>query len=55
MSRENTRQIKEAGTSRLTMRCASPSAIEVLPTPGSPMSTGLFFVLQDEELNEEDK
>ena len=33
-----------SGTSPLTMRCASPSAIAVLPTPGSPMSTGLFFV-----------
>ena len=29
------------------MRCASPSAIAVLPTPGSPMSTGLFFVRRD--------
>ena len=26
------------------MRCASPSTMAVLPTPGSPMSTGLFFV-----------
>ena len=26
------------------MRCASPSTIAVLPTPGSPISTGLFFV-----------
>ena len=25
-------------------RCASPSTIADLPTPGSPMSTGLFFV-----------
>jgi hypothetical protein len=30
-----------------TMRAASPSAIAVLPTPGSPISTGLFFVLRD--------
>src|SRR6266404_601299 len=46
MSRENTRANREAGTSRLTMRCARPSAMEVLPTPGSPISTGLFFVLE---------
>ena len=26
------------------MRCASPSTMAVLPTPGSPISTGLFFV-----------
>lgn len=26
------------------MACAKPSAIAVLPTPGSPISTGLFFV-----------
>jgi hypothetical protein len=32
------------GTSLFTMRCARPSAIAVLPTPGSPTSTGLFFV-----------
>jgi len=25
------------------MRCASPSTMAVLPTPGSPMRTGLFF------------
>lgn len=37
--------IRLAGTSRLMIRCASPSAIEVFPTPGSPMRTGLFFVL----------
>ena len=29
------------------MRWAMPSAIAVLPTPGSPMSTGLFFVRRD--------
>ena len=28
-----------------TMRWAKPSAIAVLPTPGSPISTGLFLVL----------
>ena len=29
------------------MRWASPSTTAVLPTPGSPMSTGLFFVRRD--------
>ena len=33
-----------SGTSPLTMRCASPSTMAVLPTPGSPISTGLFLV-----------
>ena len=33
-----------SGTSPLTMRCARPSTIAVLPTPGSPISTGLFLV-----------
>ena len=36
-----------SGTSPRTIRCASPSAIAVLPTPGSPMSTGLFLVLRE--------
>ena len=35
------------GTSPLTIRSASPSAIAVLPTPGSPIRTGLFFVRRD--------
>mmetsp|Transcript_5799 Transcript_5799/g.14878 ORF Transcript_5799/g.14878 Transcript_5799/m.14878 type:complete len:266 (-) Transcript_5799:385-1182(-) len=35
---------RDSGTSPLTMRCAKPSATAVFPTPGSPMSTGLFFV-----------
>ena len=35
---------KFSGTSFLTIACASPSAIAVLPTPGSPISTGLFLV-----------
>ena len=34
----------DSGTSPLTMRSASPSAMAVLPTPGSPISTGLFLV-----------
>ena len=29
---------------------ASPWAIAVLPTPGSPINTGLFFVLRDKTL-----
>ena len=33
----------DGGTSPATMRCAKPSTMAVLPTPGSPMSTGLFF------------
>ena len=36
-----------SGTSPLTMRSASPSTIAVLPTPGSPISTGLFLVRRD--------
>eukprot|EP00966_Prymnesium_polylepis_P198248 4594178-Prymnesium_polylepis.2 len=44
MSSETTRASRmESGTSLSTMRCARPSTIAVLPTPGSPMSTGLFF------------
>ena len=31
----------------VTIRCASPSAMAVLPTPGSPMRTGLFLFLRD--------
>ena len=38
---------KEFGTSPLTILCARPSTIAVLPTPGSPIKTGLFFVLRD--------
>ena len=33
-----------SGTSPRKIRIASPSTTAVLPTPGSPMSTGLFFV-----------
>mmetsp|Transcript_32335 Transcript_32335/g.81468 ORF Transcript_32335/g.81468 Transcript_32335/m.81468 type:complete len:350 (+) Transcript_32335:2286-3335(+) len=35
------------GTSPAAMRDARPSAIAVLPTPGSPISTGLFLVRRD--------
>ena len=41
------RSFKFSGTSPRTIRSASPSAIAVLPTPGSPISTGLFFVLRE--------
>ena len=45
MSSDNTRfPFKVSGTSPFTMRCAKPSTIAVLPTPGSPINTGLFFV-----------
>ncbi len=33
-----------SGTSSLTIRWAIPSTMAVLPTPGSPISTGLFLV-----------
>ena len=33
-----------SGTSPLMMRWASPSTTAVLPTPGGPISTGLFLV-----------
>ena len=36
-----------SGTSPRTIRCARPSTAAVLPTPGSPISTGLFLVLRD--------
>ena len=40
-----TRLLRSAsGTSPLTMRRARPSTMAVLPTPGSPISTGLFLV-----------
>ena len=46
MSRVTTRlSSKISGTSRLVIRCARPSAIAVLPTPGSPINIGLFLVL----------
>ena len=48
MSSDQTfRSLSPSGTSPATMRCASPSAIAVLPTPGSPISTGLFFVRRE--------
>ncbi|MNR28219.1 hypothetical protein D3C85_1455340 [compost metagenome] len=45
ISSANTRRpFSPSGTSPLTIRCASPSTMAVLPTPGSPISTGLFLV-----------
>ena len=37
----------DSGTSPATMRCANPSTTAVLPTPGSPIKTGLFLVRRD--------
>ena len=39
--------LSPSGTSPRTILWASPSAMAVLPTPGSPMSTGLFLVLRE--------
>ncbi len=39
--------LRLSGTSPLTMRSAKPSTIAVLPTPGSPIKTGLFLVRRD--------
>ena len=36
-----------SGTSPEEMCCANPSTTAVLPTPGSPINTGLFFVRRD--------
>ena len=41
------RSFRVSGTSPATMRWARPSAIAVLPTPGSPISTGLFLVRRE--------
>ncbi len=38
---------RDSGTSPATIRWASPSTMAVLPTPGSPISTGLFLVRLD--------
>ena len=40
-----------SGTSPLTMRSARPSTMAVLPTPGSPISTGLFLVRRAQHLD----
>ncbi len=38
---------RDSGTSPATIRWARPSTIAVLPTPGSPISTGLFLVRRE--------
>lgn len=43
MSKENNLAFSDCGTSFLKILCARPSTIAVLPTPGSPISTGLFY------------
>ena len=48
MSRVSTRfPASVSGTSLLTIRWARPSTTAVFPTPGSPMSAGLFLVRRD--------
>ena len=48
MSRVRTRLfVRVSGTSPLTIRWARPSAMAVLPTPGSPISAGLFLSRRD--------
>ena len=39
--------LSDSGTSPAAMRCAIPSTMAVLPTPGSPISTGLFLVRRE--------
>ena len=46
-SAQTRRPLSPSGTSPATMRWASPSTMAVLPTPGSPMRTGLFFVRRE--------
>ena len=51
-SRLSTRRpLSESGTSPATTRWASPSTTAVLPTPGSPISTGLFLVRRRQHLH----
>ena len=46
-SESTLRPLSESGTSPSTTRWASPSTTAVLPTPGSPISTGLFLVRRE--------
>ena len=46
-ARRSTRPSAPRARRPRTMRCASPSTMAVLPTPGSPISTGLFLVLRE--------
>ena len=43
VERKHRRAGSTSGTAPLMILCARPSAIAVLPTPGSPTSSGLFF------------
>ena len=43
--------LRFSGTSPLMIRCARPSAMAVLPTPGSPTKMGLFLVRRDKICN----
>ena len=43
---------RDSGTSPATIRWARPSTTAVLPTPGSPISTGLFLVRRREHLHD---
>jgi hypothetical protein len=50
------RTCRLTGTSFLTMRWARPSAMAVLPTPGSPTNTGLFLVrLQQQQQQQQEQ
>jgi len=40
-------RLSDSGTSPAAIRCAMPSTMAVLPTPGSPMMTGLFLVRRE--------
>ena len=47
VERDERLSLSHSGTSPRTMRWARPSTIAVLPTPGSPMRTGLFLVRRE--------
>ena len=48
ISTENNRLLRScSGTLPSTIKFASPSTIALLPTPGSPIKTGLFFERRD--------
>ena len=53
MSSATTRRSRsDSGTSPATIRWARPSTIAVLPTPGSPIRTGLFLVRRRQHLDD---
>ena len=51
VERQQRLSFRTSGTSPLTMRSARPSTMAVLPTPGSPISTGLFLVRRRQHLD----